>query len=412
MKPTSGPATGKRVLIYYIQFTASPGGSEYLPLLFMEECQKRGCSITLALNWESDVGRTAALYGVDLDLRKIDVIVIKPKKRFLDRLDNILPFYRVWQLKKLAKHSDVCISAANMFDFGQPAHHVVILLRLFGDNLFHDFFIHKPPLTGFPRFKQAFRTFVAETFLRPLLGIRSTRKILADQREHIYVPSRYVADTMLKFYGPFNCTVFYPPTMFEPVLKDVRRDPLRVVYLGRIAQEKHVETIIGIVERTREMSGLDLSLHIAGSLDSSPYVDEIRRMAEKKPWIHLVGAVFDKDKERFLLSGTYAVHATREEAFGISITEYLKAGIIPIVPDEGGSTEVADNPEITYHSDQEAAGIMTRLLSDEAFRKKQLAFCEQRAKVFSKESYMSNQRKLLDRILSDAQIPRNEEADR
>ncbi len=394
---------GKRVLIYYIQFTSSPGGSEYLPLLFIEELQKRGCDVTLALNWESDVARTAALYGIRLDLQKLRTVVIKPRRRFLDKLDNILPYFRVRRLKKLSKHVEVCISAANMFDFGRPAHHIVFLMRLFGDNLFSDYAMHRPPPVGFPRFKQAFRTFVAETFLRPMLGMRSTRSILADPREQIYVPSRFVAETMHAFYGPFNCTVFYPPTSFEIKPRpDVRREPLRIVYLGRIQPEKKILDIISIVERARILSGQDIRLHIAGPLTPGEYAETIRRTVSEKPWIQLVGAIYGNDKASFLLGGTYAVHACREEAFGISVVEYLKARIIPVVPDEGGSMEVVDNPSLTYRTDEDAARILARLIDDEAFRQDQLNRCKERAKEFSFERYMETQHKILDRILGES----------
>ena len=401
MKPTSSPAAGKKVLIHYIQFTPSPGGGEFLPLLLMEEFQKRGCSITLALNWESDVGIMAELYGVEIDLQKINVIIIKPKKRFLDRLDNILPFYRVWQLKKLVKNADVYISTANLFDFGKPAHHFVFLLRLMGDNAFIDYYNHVPPLKGAARFKRKARTFLAETILRPLLGMRSTRKILSDQREHIYPPSQYVDSIMRSFYGPFNSTVFYPPTAFEAGETDVPRDPFRVNYLGRVTPEKRVDEIVGIVAQARELSGLPLTLYLAGHLDETPFIEKLRRTAAENPWLHLPGPVYGEEKAKFLLSGAYAIHAERDEAFGISITEYLKAGLIPIVPDEGGTVEIVDAPELTYHTPEDAAKILVRLLQDETFREGQLSHCKERAKLFSAQAYMENQRRTMEKILAE-----------
>lgn len=93
----------------------------------------------------------------------------------------------------------------------------------------------------------------------------------------------------------------------------------------------------------------------------------------------------------------------REETFGISITEYLKAGCIPIVPDEGGTMEIVDSPALTYHTNEEAASILAKLLQDDTFHKEQLAHCEERAKAFTMDSYMEKQRQLLDRILSEAQ---------
>ena len=399
--PDPGAETGKKVLLYYYKFASELGGSDYLPLLFIAELQRRGCDVTLALDWESDLERAANLYHVDLDAKRVHILTVKPKNRFIRRLDSILPFYRVRQLKKMAKHADVCISTANMIDFGKPAHHIVYLMRLFGDNAFNDFCQHRPPLSGFPRLKRRILKLIAEGFLRPLLGVRSTRKILADQRESICVPSRYVADTMRTFYGPFNCTVFYPPTSFDIPPMEIERDPMRVIYLGRIQREKGILEIVEIVERTREISGLDIHLHLAGPLTPGNYTENLKQIVAEKAWIQLVDPVYGKEKAAFLLSGTYAIHAERDEAFGISITEYLKAGCIPVVPDEGGTPEVVGNPALTYHTNEDAARLLTLLITDEAFRLEQMDRCKERALAFSFDHYMKEQHIILDRILEE-----------
>ena len=222
----------KRVLLHQTGFGGVLGGVDYLPLMFIAELQKH-CEVTLALNWRSDIERASRMAGIPVDLSRLKVELIKPRSRLLRRLDAVLPFYRTRRLKALAREADICISAVNVFDFGKPAHHFIYLLRHFGDDAFSDYFMHRPPKTGSRLFYRRFRTCVAEYILRPLLGMRSTRRILADPREHIYPNSRYVERVMKEFYGEFNSTVFYPPTTFELTGETVERDPLRVVYLGR-----------------------------------------------------------------------------------------------------------------------------------------------------------------------------------
>ena len=175
----------KKVLIYFSCFGDSLGGSEYLPLLFISELQRR-CDVTLALNWQSDIAHIARLAGLSIDTSNLKVEYVKPKGSLLQKLDAIVPFYRVRRLKELSKDADICISAANIIDFGKPAHHFVYLMRHFGDNAFIDYFMHNKQLSGIAKVKRNARTFLAEIILRPLLGLRSTRKILADKREHIY----------------------------------------------------------------------------------------------------------------------------------------------------------------------------------------------------------------------------------
>ena len=390
----------KRILIYFTNFGATLGGSEYLPLAFIAELQQAGCDITLALNWPSDLDRAVRLSGIPVNTARLRIELVKPKNALLRKFDAVLPFYRTRRLKTLAKEADICISTVNMMDFGKPAHHFIYLMRHFGDNAFYDYVMHRPPLHGTARFRRRFRTWVAETLLRPMLGMRSTRKILADPRERIYPNSRYVERVMREYYGPFNSTVFYPPTTFDFPAANGGRDPLRIVSIGRLIPEKKILEIVDIAERARHLSGAEIELHLAGPADPGPYADEIRRLAADRPWLKLAGALYGEEKEKFLLSGTYAVHARRDEEFGIAVAEYLKAGLIAIVPDEGGSPEVVDSPELTYHDRDDAAKILAKLLANAEFREEQRRRCRERAEFFSRGAYAERQKTLLSEILN------------
>ena len=391
----------KRILIYFGRFHNVIGGGEYLPLLFIAELQKH-CEVTLALNRQSDVNHVATMYGIPIDMSKLKIVVVKPSSNFIAQLDTILPFYRTWQLKKLAKNADICISCINMFDFGKPAHHFIYRLSVFGDNAFSDYYNHKKPLTGMALFWRRTRTFLAEKILRPLLGVRSNRKILSDTREHIYPNSNYVDNTMKNFYGSFNSTVFYPPTLADFNVMNVERDPYKIVYIGRVHPEKRIIDMVEIIEKARNATGLDLTFHIAGSIAPIPeFTQKLNHLSEEKKWIKLVGQLSGIHKEKFLLSGSYAIHAQRDETFGIAITEYLKAGLVTIVPDEGGSCEIVSNPALTYHTNDEAAQILIRLLEHDDFLNEQRQFCHKRATYFSSQAYIERQQKLLMDIVGE-----------
>ena len=118
------------------------------------------------------------------------------------------------------------------------------------------------------------------------------------------------------------------------------------------------------------------------------------------PWCTLVGKVFGESKERFLLSGTYAIHAQRDEAFGIAITEYLKAGLVPVVPDEGGAPEVVNVPELTYHDKRQAAEILAQLVTDDQFRETIQRRCAIRANDFDAQAQHERLRNLMEGILA------------
>ena len=156
--------------------------------------------------------------------------------------------------------------------------------------------------------------------------------------------------------------------------------------------------IIEIVEQARAISGADIRLTLAGHSGKAAFMEKLLKLTEGKSWIRLPGEMFGEEKERFLLSGTYAIHAMRTEAFGISITEYLKAGLIPIVPDEGGACEVVGNRELVFHTNEDAANILVKLLNDPGFRERQRSLCKERAKAFSRAAYLERQHRALKEI--------------
>ena len=386
----------KNVLLYY-SFGFALGGGDYLPLVFIEALQKIS-NLTVAVDMACNIERSARAFGFDIDVSKLKVVQVTPPDYDLKKHTLFLSFYRFRRLKRLARNADVCISTASIMDFGKPSHQFINMLA-FGDDAFTAFAMN-PASPARAGMKARFKRFLMDSILRPLLGMRSKRSIIRDAREHIYPNSFFVGNLMKDYYGPFNSTVFYPPTLLETGSATAERDPLKVVYIGRIIPEKRIEDLIGIVEKAREITGLDIKYHVAGRLDQTPsYGRKLGEMAQKRDWLKFTGALYGNEKTRFLLSGSFAIHAERIEAFGISVVEYLNSGNIAIVPDEGGTPEIVDSPSLTYHTDEEAARILARLLTDAEFREQQKAHCAMRGEYFSREAYLKRQDELLERIL-------------
>lgn len=381
----------KKVLLYY-HFSCTKGGGDFLPLSFLEELHHI-CDVTLAVDIEEGFEQSVQLFGFHFDRTRFKVVPVMPPGYSLKKHNMLCSHHRSVQLKKLAAEADICISASNIMDFGKPAHHFINVID-FGDDDFSDYVYHRKT----PPAKKLFRRF-RDDFLKPLFGMRSKRKTITDLREHIYPNSEYVNHLMRGYYSSFNGTVFFPPTTFEPGTVSSKRDPLKIVYLGRITVGKKLPDIVEIVERVRTMTGLDLKLSIAGPMKKMVPGSELEKIAAGKNWIDFPGALYGEAKTEFLFSGTYTIHAMRNEAFGIAMTEYLKAGLIPVVPDEGGACEVVDNPGLSFHTNEEAAGILARLLNDPEFRKRQRRRCAERALLFSRDRYMERQHEILRDIL-------------
>ena len=389
----------KNVLLYY-SFGFALGGGEYLPLTFIAELQKV-CNLTLAVDLACNIERSYKAFGADLgiDMSKLRIVQVTPPDYEPKRHSVFVSLYRFRQLKRLSRNADVCISTASIMDFGKPAHHFINMIA-FGDDAFTAYANNNasPVRSGIvARAKH----FFSDSIMRPLLGMRTKRSIICDKRQHIYPNSRFVEKLMMGYYGSFNSTLFYPPTLFKAETDAALHDPLKVVYIGRIVPDKRLEEIVGIVERARAITGLDITFHAAGRLDQTPsYGKKLSQMARERVWLKFVGALYGEDKKKFLLSGSYAIHAERDEAFGISVTEYLSSGLISIVPDEGGTPEIVDSSELTYHTNDKAAQILAHLLVDATFREKMQRQCAERAKVFSRDAYMARQKELLSNILN------------
>ena len=73
---------------------------------------------------------------------------------------------------------------------------------------------------------------------------------------------------------------------------------------------------------------------------------------------------------------------------------------MPIVPREGGSSEVATMVDLVYDNDDDAVGILVRLAVDKAFYNKCYIYCHERAKIFFADAYFCRQKKLLDKFIS------------
>lgn len=387
----------KKVLLYY-SFGFALGGGDYLPLAFIAALQE-SCDLTVAVDLACNVEHTAKTFGFDIDMSRLKVVQVTPPDYNPRKHTIILSFYRFRQLKRLARNADVCISTASIMDFGKPSHQFINMIA-FGDDDFTAY-VRNPAAPARRGTKARIKRFLSDSILRPLLGMRSKRSIICNPREHIYPNSIFVEQFMKTFYGPFNSTVFYPPTLLEPQPgAAAERDPLKVVYIGRIIPEKRIEDLIGIVEKARAITAMDVKFHVAGRLDQTPsYGRKLSGMAQEREWLKFTGALYGNEKTRFLQSGSYAIHAERIEAFGISVVEYLQSGNITIVPDEGGTPEIVDSPALAYHTDDEAAQILARLLTDAEFRERQRTHCAERARVFSREAYLKRQDELLKRIL-------------
>ena len=208
---------------------------------------------------------------------------------------------------------------------------------------------------------------------------------------------------------------FYPPTLFEAgerfnrvervetcrgedvfnCVERVEGGNLSIVSVGRLGPEKRPLEMVEIVRNARNRSGLDFRLRLVGHCSNAYMKKRLAELTAENAWLRVDDAIVGEAKAELLASCTFALHACKVEAFGISITEYLKAGLVPVVPREGGSSEVVGLDALAYGADEEAADLLIRLATDKSFYERCLVYCVERGKVFTQEAYLCRQKRLL-----------------
>ena len=379
----------KKALVFFNEFLPSLGGSEYLALTVVKALQ-RSYDVTLAVkDCEGDVRQLTAAYGVDVDWARVTFVRLRPTG-LLAVLDRHLRIVCPRRLKRMGPRFDLCISCSNPVDFGRPGFHFVFML-----SFDHRFYVWARQRRE-SRLRQWLVTF-KDVALSRLAGIRTPRQILADPAETVFPNSNFARERIETFYRCRTADAFYPPTLFESDRANVA-DRCQIGCLGRICPEKRTLEAVEIVRRARERTGRPLILHIAGTLTEDAYCATLRRLAQESPWIVLHGPVSGEAKRRFLSSVALALHCRRAEEFGIAVTEYLKAGVVPVVPSEGGAREVVDDASLGFADDDEAVDILSRLCTDDAFYARCREKGAERAKAFSAAGYWERQDDVLGRL--------------
>jgi len=109
---------------------------------------------------------------------------------------------------------------------------------------------------------------------------------------------------------------------YEPMVLPGNR-PKKLLYIGRIAHMKNVDTIASMNLPD------DVDLCIIGGQqgsDTSTF-DIVSKEAASRSNIHLMGALYEKDKIRAMKAATAGIFPSRQEPFGIVGLEWMLAGV-------------------------------------------------------------------------------------
>lgn len=211
-----------------------------------------------------------------------------------------------------------------------------------------------------------------------------------------------------KLYGSaVKPIVIYPPVDVEKfrtnALHSNERENL-ILVISRFSPDKQLENVVDICRILVNDLKLNANMVLVGNIAAGDdrYLEMLRRLTQKHGLndnlVIEVDASFDRLLELMRKSKVY-LHPFAGEPFGISTVEAMSAGLIPVVPDEGGYTEFV--PEYyQFHTRQQAADIIGKILiaSDNNMQTERAQLSESVSK-FSNERYQAELRKVIESLL-------------
>ena len=383
----------KRVLVLRVSMDPSAGAGTAVAAWTIEALRDSS-QVSVLTCGPVDVGALNRYYGTTLretDVRVHQVPAWVPLRSAPRRWQLLQHCSLMRRCHRVANEYDVVIGTDNETDFGRR-----------GIQYIHYPAFHDPRVNG--RVARSVESFALRWYHAPLLLRSYFRLSLAAagfsmrrMRTNLtLVNSNWTGDLMRQVHGIDTMTV-YPPvhTDFPQVAWDDREAGF--VCVGRLGPEKRIETIIEILGAVRSRGG-DVHLHIIGTPGPADYVAHIRGLqALNADWVSLECDLSRSAVAQLLATHRYGIHAMRREPFGIAVAEFLRAGCIPFVPDDGGLVEiVGGNPELVYDAVPDAAAKILAVIRDPARQHGLLRYLETCKALFSSTRFMEQMRAAVD----------------
>lgn len=182
----------------------------------------------------------------------------------------------------------------------------------------------------------------------------------------IIANSEWTADYVQRLHG-FHPDVIYPPVnteQFKPTPEWSSREK-GFAMIGRINPSKNILQGIRIIDELVARDH-DIHLHIVGVPGKdTTYVETVQEHAEAKDHLLYEGNLSRENLIHLLHSHKFGLHTMLGEHFGIAVAEMVAAGMIPVVPNNGGQNEIVGrNPDLSYEDADDAIHKIERILQN------------------------------------------------
>lgn len=247
-------------------------------------------------------------------------------------------------LRRVAGHYDLCVSASGILPWGRPALHFLSSIDCDPDLVRRYCHADRMPL----------RARLSRLIQYTVAGARQPRP-----GDHFVANSEWLKEKCVRVCsGPVE--VIHPAVVLPSMGMPWRDRDNAVLAFGRISPEKRVEACIRIVERARAL-GFGGQLIIAGPDGPLDYTHHIRKLAAAREWITLLPSQTGAERDALLGRVRYGLNACLYEAFGISSAEMAGAGVIMLVPQGTGQSEIVKDSLQHYATEVAAAELLVAL---------------------------------------------------
>jgi glycosyltransferase involved in cell wall biosynthesis len=217
----------------------------------------------------------------------------------------------------------------------------------------------------------------------------------------IIANSRYNAE-IIKRNTRKTPLVLYPPVNPSTTPCDISRKENLILTISRINSKKNLSIIPEIASRV----GGEFKFVLMGGTDvrSATAIEGIKKNSQRLRTTDRVDVILDPDRskidEAFQKASIY-LSTQPTEAFGIAVVEAMATGCVPVVPRDGGPWfDILDERQgrfgFSFTGPEQAAEIISRVLSNEHLRKQISERARRRSLEFNSERFRLRFLKLIE----------------
>lgn len=203
-----------------------------------------------------------------------------------------------------------------------------------------------------------------KSFLNKKIHKRGFKK--ADK---VIAVSESVKESLIKIFSvpSDKISVIYNGTdlsLFRPDSRMSLHNPARLIYVGRLIEEKGVQTTLRALSRLP--GECSWTFDVVGDGAYRETLEEQVKKLDLTENVHFFGS--RKDIPKLLAEHDIFIHMPEEEGFGITIIEAMAAGLFCICRDRGGIPEIlSDGTDgLLVSSEENLTAVLKQILADDA----------------------------------------------